>query len=338
MMLPDLKRIAELELLSYGFENAQSLGIKIITTFQLCKEQLIAQPHYDFGMRNMKIVLEMSERAKIGAATGKNEEAMLIEIIRKTISCTLDVEDLPLFEVKFLKHLFRSDKVLTNIHFMKSILSDIFDTGNKCTTPSVSPIRQAIVDACTAQNINATTYFVEKVYQLYEMLHIRTGIMIVGDIGKTTTYRVLMKALEILEQQSPLTTTAEIKESQPLCTIINPKSVTIGQLYGGFDAKSHEWRDGILAINFKNFINATDDDGDNNGKSKRKWLIFDGPVDTVWMENINSVLDDNRKLCLTSEDIFYLNSSMNLLFEAMDLADASPAIVKPLFHLLFNSS
>lgn len=210
---------------------------------------------------------------------------------------------------------------------MKSILSDIFP-GNKCSTATDSPIHKAIMDACTAHNINATKYFVEKVHQLYEMLHIRPGIMIIGDSfsGKTTAYRILAKALEICDQND-----AEFKQHHhpsspppPLCTIINPKSVTIGQLYGVFDTKSHEWRDGILAINFKHFINASD--------GSRKWLIFDGPVDTIWMENINSVLDDNRKLCLISGDIFYLQKSMNLLFEPMDLKNASPAIVKCYFH------
>lgn len=165
----------------------------------------------------------------------------------------------------------------------------------------------------------------EKVYQLYEMLHIRPGIMIIGDsfAGKTTAYRILTKALAILEHQP---TNTEIKEWHPVCTVINPKSVTIGQLYGVFDSESHEWHDGILPINFKHFINANDD--------YRKWLIFDGPIDTIWMENINSVLDDNRKLCLISGDIFYLKNNMNLLFEPMDLANASPAIVKP-FSIMF---
>lgn len=139
--------------------------------------------------------------------------------------------------------------------------------------------------------------------------------------GKTTAYRILAKSLDILEKQKNQQQTTQ-EENIPLntvFTVINPKSVTISQLYGAFDLKTHEWRDGILAINFKHFINMKHE--------CRNWLIFDGPVDSIWMENINSVLDDNRKLCLTSGDIFYLKKSMNLLFETMDLADASPAIV-----------
>jgi dynein heavy chain len=63
------------------------------------------------------------------------------------------------------------------------------------------------------------------------------------------------------------------------------------------------------------------------GQETFKWLIFDGPIDAIWIEDMNSVLDDSMLLCLGNGERVKLNLSMRIICEVSDMNAASLATV-----------
>lgn len=54
---------------------------------------------------------------------------------------------------------------------------------------------------------------------------------------------------------------------------------------------------------------------------------MDGPIDNLWIENMNSVLDENTVLCLANGQRIRLKNEMKILFEVQDLQAASPSTI-----------
>ncbi|KAK3507623.1 hypothetical protein QTP70_031174 [Hemibagrus guttatus] len=296
MMVPNYALIAEVILYSEGFESSKILARKMTQMYKLCSEQLSQQDHYDFGMRAVKSVLVM-------AGSLKRENPHLIEDV--VLIRALRDANLP----KFLKD---------DAELFGGILSDLFP-GVCIPEHDYGALQSSIQAALCARSLQPVSGMTGKVIQLYETMLVRHGVMLVGPTGggKTTVYRTLADALQALHE-------AEGCEAnpfyQPVKTyVLNPKSVSMGELYGEANPLTLEWRDGLMALCVRTAANDPTD--------THKWVVSDGPVDALWIENMNTVLDDNKMLCLANSERIKLTPSIHMLFEVQDLAVASPATV-----------
>jgi dynein heavy chain, axonemal len=139
--------------------------------------------------------------------------------------------------------------------------------------------------------------------------------------GKTTAWTILCEAINMLnaEEREKGIKQEDCKYQSIKWESINPKSISTNELYGFFDdSNPPQWHDGILSSILKRIC---------QDKHNNQWMILDGPVDTLWIESMNSVLDDSKLLTLNNGDRIGLTSNVRLLFEVENLAVASPATV-----------
>eukprot|EP00397_Hematodinium_sp_SG-2012_P000137 GEMP01000137.1.p1 GENE.GEMP01000137.1~~GEMP01000137.1.p1 ORF type:complete len:2966 (+),score=813.16 GEMP01000137.1:107-8899(+) len=315
MMVPDMCLIAEITLYAAGFHSSRVLARKIACLYTLCSEQLSPQCHYDCGLRAVMAVLSCATSFKRQSSPEEDEDALTMRAIMEVNTAKLVLADVPLF---------------------KGICADLFPHITLPTHHDASNNERRLGDALHSasvdeyyktHNLQKIPYLEDKTAQLYDSMHVRHGCMLLGQSysGKTTSLMLLRHALS-----SSTTNATEVQ----LCTL-NPKAIQLPQLFGFFDRLvTRDWVEGILPVLFRTLAKpATSEDATASGNNdstaeKKKWLHFDGPVSADWIDNLNTVLDDNKKLCLETGEIITMDAkSMNVVFETDSLHMASPATV-----------
>ncbi|CAF4424609.1 unnamed protein product, partial [Rotaria sp. Silwood2] len=292
MIVPDSIYIAENFLFSEGFQNTRNLARKVYTLYQLSTQQLSKQDHYDFGLRSLTAVLRYAGEKKRTNLKMTDNEVLLLSMLDMNAP-KMTAQDLPLF---------------------KNILEDLFP-GIDIPKIDYSKLIEAIEYEMNIHHLQITQISIEKVIQLYETHHSRHSVMLVGKTlsGKTTTWKLFKYALITLNKQG-FSEYNKVMEYP-----INPKAVSLGELYGQFNLATNEWNDGILSMIMRQVC--------ADEKSDEKLILFDSPVDTSWIESMNSLMDDNKLLTLANGERISMSSQVTLLFETEDLSTASPATV-----------
>ncbi|KAJ1625378.1 hydrolytic ATP binding site of dynein motor region D1-domain-containing protein [Pavlovales sp. CCMP2436] len=348
MMMPDCALIAEISLHAGGFHEARTCAAKLVGCLRLCSEQLSSRDHYDWGMRAVKAVI-------IAAAVLK---AQLRER-RSSVDSLPERASADWYE----QHRVWLHLAWYSLNLQKICAGDDERGGGagqrqrqcgrgewgaeeeelaSASAPSgrLPELADAIGTACESLRLQPLPPFVAKCEQLNATLGTRHGVMLIGGAmaGKTAALRALREALALVgapRDKLPLLVTHRL----------NPKALPLSQLYGAFDTASREWTDGVVAELMRGLV-----DGARRAAEAtealavylqpppwRGWLVFDGPVDALWIESMNTALDDSKRLCLASGEVIRLPEGISLIFEAADLAAASPATVSRTGMVFFEA-
>nr|XP_008522547.1 PREDICTED: dynein heavy chain 14, axonemal-like [Equus przewalskii] len=184
-----------------------------------------------------------------------------------------------------------------DVPLFEKIIGDVFPGATVSKVNQIA-LEKAIFIATGQLGLQQWPTQKEKIIQFYNQLQARVGVMLVGPTGggKTTVRRILERTLVLLPVEDVVSIEQRESISQsPQCA---PSTALVFALLPPIPA-DFDWQ----------------------------WIILDGPVDTFWVENLNSMLDDTRTLCLANSERIPLTDNIRVIFEVDSLSHASPATV-----------
>jgi dynein heavy chain len=144
---------------------------------------------------------------------------------------------------------------------------------------------------------------------VHESTTVRHGSILLGPtcVGKTAACQLLVKALARRGVSCRL-------------MYMNPLVLTPELMFGSFDPKSHEWNDGAFSAIWRKSMRASN-------ASAHTWIVMDGPINTIWMEHLNTVLDETKMLSIANGDRMPLADGNKVVLEVDSLSNAAPSTV-----------
>ena len=317
---PNYTTICEAALVASGFYYSHDMARLITTTYDICADAFCSESSHDWSLRPMRAIFKTAADEIRHARVVSKDLTPSETISRKHLEKKIIYQSLlrihgPQFN-KFEETIFRS------------IADHVFcDEGDSKFIFQQFDVYKTIEELCRSKHflVNPTRNYIHKVVSLFESLYARRGLLLIGRaaVGKTTSVRLVHDSLPILSDLPvPLPTHfLEFVNAKVDSYVINSKAYSYENLYGRFHSFDNSWVEGSVEKVLTRASQGYQEMG------TQTWLVFDGPIDTVWMEYLNSALDDTSRLSLANGKFVNVPSNFRFIFESSDIFNCTPASI-----------
>ena len=283
------------------FANVRSIANKISCIYHICVDVFGTCRQYNFSFRNLQRVLDQIVLFK-SLCNGKEGEFKEIQAAENALRIvhlpSFAKEDVPIY-LMYLSKIFGECNLRYGLTAMRIDLEHSLE----------------LMD--TKENWKIFPDLKMKVVQMLDVSNVKHCFIMCGPTctGKSISLKFFLNRL------------SEMRECTQKALVINPMATSYEHFFGWLDAKSSKWYDGVFTCMWKRAARS------NNVNT---WLVLDGPMQSIWIENFETVFDDAKTLFLANGDQLQLDDSMRVVLEVCDLRGCSPSTVTKIGIISFS--
>ena len=303
--MPELEQLAEATLLIAGFSQNKMLAKKICGLCRSLKNLLSPQGYYDFSLRT---VLGIIRVAAEGVGRKSDEVAACIAAAKVLLEPKLVPEDLPVFQgvlIDFFPPQSQSPAHSTSLSLPLPAPPAI----EKPKPTAEETLSDTISRLLEKRGMPKSAAVQSKCVQLNQLLTANPGVIILGQTGsgKSTLCDLLKDARTELAAGSRKFSLESV----------NPKALSVGELFGGTSPLTQEWIEGLIPKMVRHVLPETD-----------LWLKFDGTIDPTWTQALSKTLEPSKRmLCLPAGETVRLGDEIHFLFETDEVRASDPGTI-----------
>ncbi|XP_034942678.1 dynein heavy chain 7, axonemal-like, partial [Chelonus insularis] len=223
----DINQICEIKLFASGFINSKSLSNKIVDIYKFISSHQFSSNFkipYNVEYQSINMIIKTAINLKFKFSYLDDEMIIVRSLMDIYLPC------------------FPNDKVIIFQELLESYFPQIIQSTSSLLTNNYTTLLKVLEQIMEKNNLEFHELFKLKIIQLFEMIFIKNGLIILGESlsGKTTIIETFIKCLSILNNND------NDNNNEDNLYWINQNCMTIENILGYFNVKLEKWYDGVF--------------------------------------------------------------------------------------------